>query len=333
MKGKMQEVEKKSILIKDGIYGEFSIDTPVLVDLIKSPPLQRIKRINQFGIPNEFYHKRNFSRYDHCVGVMLLLRSLGASEEEQAAGLLHDVSHMAFSHVYDWVIEDHTDFGPKREEAQDNGHFDFIQQSEIPQILARHRLSPERITDYHYFTLLEADLPNLCADRVDYSLRELPVLQAREIFAGLKVANGQIVCKDFETAAKFGRAFLGLQREHWGGYEAVARYTYFSTVLKESLKLGVITQADFLSDDEQVVEKLKQTPNSLVFQTFQILRENPLKYKNNHTSIFYKKFRFIDPPFITGDELTRLTQEDGEFRQLLDEAREENEKGVVVPNL
>lgn len=324
---------KELLHIEDSIYGEFEVDTPVLIDLIKSPPLQRIKRINQFGIPDEFYHKKNFSRYNHCVGVMLLLNSLGASEKEQVAGLLHDVSHMAFSHVYDWVIEDHTDSGPKKEEAQDNGHFDFIQQSEIPQILARHGLSPERITDYHHFTLLEADLPNLCADRVDYSLRELPVLQAKEIFGGLTVVNGRIVCRDLETAAKFGRAFLGLQREHWGDYEAVARYTYFSTALKTALEAGIITQADFLTDDEQITAKLKQSPNSLVSRTLQILRENPLRYKNGHNSTLYKKFRFIDPPFVTGDELTRLTEADREFRQLLETAREENKRGVSVPNL
>ena len=324
---------KESLRIEDGIYGEFGVDTPVLVDLIKSPPLQRIKRINQFGIPDEFYHRRNFSRYDHCVGVMLLLRSLGASDEEQAAGLLHDVSHMAFSHVYDWVIEDHTDSGPKKEEAQDNGHFDFIQQSEIPQILASHGLSVDRITDYHHFTLLEADLPALCADRVDYSLRELPLVQAREIFGGLTVSNGRIVCKDLETAAKFGRAFLGLQREHWGGYEAVARYTYFSTALRAALEAGIIRQADFLTDDERITSKLKQSSNGLVSRTLQILRENPLRHRSGQSSTLYKKFRFIDPPFIAADGLTRLTGVDSEFRQLLDVAREENKRGVIVPNL
>lgn len=41
--------------------------------------------------------------YDHSMGVFVILRARGAPLEEQIAGLLHDVSHTAFSHVGDWV--------------------------------------------------------------------------------------------------------------------------------------------------------------------------------------------------------------------------------------
>jgi len=50
------------------------------------------------------------TRFDHSVGVMLLIRKLGAGSspasallKEQVAALLHDVSHTAFSHVIDYV--------------------------------------------------------------------------------------------------------------------------------------------------------------------------------------------------------------------------------------
>ena len=36
---------------------------------------------------------------------MLLIKKLGGSVEEQIAGLLHDVSHTAFSHVIDYVFD------------------------------------------------------------------------------------------------------------------------------------------------------------------------------------------------------------------------------------
>ncbi len=36
---------------------------------------------------------------------MMLVNRLGGSLEEQIAALLHDVSHTAFSHVIDYVLE------------------------------------------------------------------------------------------------------------------------------------------------------------------------------------------------------------------------------------
>ena len=92
------------MVIHDSVYGGTDITSEVILELINARSIQRLKGIAQYGIPDEFYHRKNYSRYDHSVGVMLLLKRLGASEEEQIAGLLHDVSHTAFSHVIDWVV-------------------------------------------------------------------------------------------------------------------------------------------------------------------------------------------------------------------------------------
>lgn len=74
--------------------------------------MQRLKGISQFRIPDKYYFKDNYSRFEHSIGVMVLLGKLGASQEEQIAGLLHDVSHKAFSHVYDWVVVDYSGSDP-----------------------------------------------------------------------------------------------------------------------------------------------------------------------------------------------------------------------------
>lgn len=85
--------------IADPIYGKMRIQKPVLIELLSAPSVIRLKNISQFGIPDQYYHLKNYSRFEHSVGVMILLRKLGASVEEQAAGLLHDVSVSAFSHI------------------------------------------------------------------------------------------------------------------------------------------------------------------------------------------------------------------------------------------
>ena len=106
--------------IKDEIYGEFKVAEPVLISLINSQPIQRLKGIDNYGIPKEMYQFPGFSRFDHSLGVLLLLRRLGAGIEEQVAGLLHDVSHTAFSHVVDWAIGD--------SEKEDLGFNSFLEE-------------------------------------------------------------------------------------------------------------------------------------------------------------------------------------------------------------
>lgn len=96
----------ESVVIDDCVYGSCKITEPVLIELLQSPVILRLKGINQLGIPPE-YDPTNvfFSRYDHSVGVLVLLKKLGASLEEQVAGLLHDSSHTALSHQIDWVLQ------------------------------------------------------------------------------------------------------------------------------------------------------------------------------------------------------------------------------------
>jgi len=74
--------------IKDRVYGKIDINEPVLLTLLKSKPLIRLQGINQAGASQYAIPNKIVSRYEHSVGVMLLLKILGASTEEQIAGLL-----------------------------------------------------------------------------------------------------------------------------------------------------------------------------------------------------------------------------------------------------
>lgn len=58
----------------DKIYGEFEITEPVLLELINSPTLQRLKGIDPAGYFDPFYPGKKRTRFEHSVGVCLLLR-------------------------------------------------------------------------------------------------------------------------------------------------------------------------------------------------------------------------------------------------------------------
>jgi len=313
----------KSITIFDKIYGTYKITSPVIIKLLKSSPVQRLKKIAQFGVPDQLYHLKGYSRYDHSVGVFLLLRKLEASELEQIAGLLHDVSHTAFSHVIDYVYN-----MSELEEYQDNQHKSFILNSEIKAILMKYDIDPNLMTNYYLFGLLEQRIPDLCADRIDYALREFPIKTARLCLSGITVTKDRIVFNDRELAILFAKNFLDRQKKHWGGFEAVVRYRIFAQALKEALDKNIIRSEDLWKYDDFVVKKLKKSSNKKIHSILTLLKNKSLDHLPKGRKALHKKFRYVDPQVVTASGLKRLSFIDKSFRDLLQKEKKQNKKGV-----
>jgi uncharacterized protein len=309
--------------ISDRIYGEFEITEPILVDLIESKAVQRLKGIAQFGLPNDLFNRDGFSRYEHCVGVMLLLREFGASLEEQLAGLLHDVSHTAFSHVIDFVFD-----SSKDEDFQDRNHEAYIRRTDIPRILAQHGMTVEQVTDYHKFTLLEQGAPALCADRLDYAFREFIPEEVAACVPGLRVHDGRFVFSSPGAALVFGRGYTLLQSQRWGGYEVATRYDVLSRMLKRALELGVIEMNDFWQDDAFVLNKLGASTDDFVVRGMAFLRHRDLSDVPKSEESVVKKFRWVDPDVIVDGGTRKLSELSPEYAAELARAREENAVGV-----
>ncbi len=312
--------------IHDRVYGKFTITNPVIIELINSRALKRLKGIAQYGVPDRFYHHKGYSRFEHSLGVMVLLRILGAAEEEQVAGLLHDISHTAFSHVVDWVLG-----SGDIENFQDNKHQDFIKSSEIGGILKRYGLKPERVSNLRNFKLLDRELPELCADRIDYALREFNLKTAQICLKSLTVKDGKIVFKNKGTARLFARNFLKRQMGYWGGFEATSRYQIFADILKIALEKGVFNFAEFWQDDAFIVKKLLKSKDKTIIGKLSALRNKNLRGFPPSGKAVHKKFRFVDPEFIYEGKLLRLSSVDPKFKKELEDARIQNSRGINVP--
>ena len=125
---------------------------------------------------------------------------------------------------------------------------------------------------------------------------------------------------------------MQLQREVWGNFEAISRYHHFSAVLRRALELGVIGREDFWGDENAITEKLKESNDNFIRDVLQSLR-NPRLTPPMTGKIMYKRFRHIDPEFIDSNNIFRLSEEDRDFKKLLEHARQENEKGVMVTDV
>lgn len=322
------------MLINDPIYGKVKINEPVLIELVKSPSLQRLKKISQYGVPDKYYHQKNYSRYEHSLGVMALLQKIGATLEEQVAGLIHDTSHLAFSHIADWVFSN----GGKKEDnenLQNTMLKAFLSRKKILAIFEKYNLSFERLSAEENFPLLEKPIPDLCADRIDYALREFKYWLNPKIIKtclnGLINYNGEFVFNDQQTAFLFASNFLELQTHHWGGYESAIRYHLFSNVLKKSLKERIITKRDFYKDDKYIIQKIENSKNEEILKVLFDLRKR--KLKNFNASLgekIYKKFRYVDPKIPIKNNLVRLSEIDPKFNKLIAKHRKTNKQGFTI---
>lgn len=281
------------MIIKDKIYGEFEVGDAIIIELLKSPLLLRLQNISQYGVPDKYYLFQGYSRYEHSVGVMLLLRKLGATLEEQVAGLIHDISHFAFSHVADWVFAD----GNKgNEDFHNNLMEDFLRNDKITGVLIKHGYSVDRLLNEENYSLLEKKIPDLCADRVDYALREfkywLNSKIVKKCLDRLVKYNGEIVFTKQKTAFIFATNFLELQTKHWGEFDAVRRYHLFSEALKLAIQKEIIKKNDFYRDEPFILAKLENCQDKKIENFLRLLRMKDLyDYQNNSgKKVFIKKF-------------------------------------------
>ncbi len=100
------------------IHGVITL-TPRMCQIIDTPEFQRLHRLRQLGATYLVYPSATHTRFEHSIGVSHLAKVLLSSLQKkntslqitdelielyQIAGLVHDIGHGPFSHLYDDVI-------------------------------------------------------------------------------------------------------------------------------------------------------------------------------------------------------------------------------------
>ncbi|WP_152445947.1 HD domain-containing protein [Bacillus sp. THAF10] len=320
------------MLLYDELYGEYVIED-VLAELVRSLPVQRLKGVHQGGASYLVNPDWNVTRYEHSIGVMLLIRRLGGSVEEQIAGLLHDVSHTAFSHVIDLVLD----------YPEENYHELIFQKvianSEIPSILNNyHYRDKDILHDDSKWTLLEQLAPELCADRIDYTLRDMyqygkiTLQEAHEFLEQLTVINGRIYIKDIQAAEWFVETYYKEVIDFFMNPLNVYGYVMLTDVLKTALAQNVLNEEDFLGTDQEILAKIKAEGSDRLPSLLQkisekvILEENPKDYDIHHKG----KVRLIDPSVVTEHGLVKASKLSEKIRSQGEAARCKAVEGIFL---
>ena len=316
------------MILKDSVYGTIEINDPVLLELIKSKPVQRLKGILQAGVLYKVLPWKNFTRYDHSIGVMLLLNLKGAPLEEQIAGLIHDVPHTAFSHAIDFVYKS------KNFDFHEKFHESMILDSEIPKILEKHGFEVKKILDEKNFSLLEKSLPDLCADRIDYTLREFVSRDGhsekiKKYFDSIIVENNQFVFNKKSIALQFSQEFLEMIQS-WGSPLELVIVETIASVIKEGLEVGIINEKDLFKTDKEVLEKLEKSNNKKIIDLLSILNPKLRVISDEKNFDYYskEKVRYIDP--LVAPTLKRVSEIYPAYARLLEEHKSIMSKGVYA---
>ena len=141
--------------------------TDFLKPYLACPSLQRLKGVGLFcGIDYcSLYHSHQFySRYDHSVGVALIVYHFTHDINMTLSGLLHDLSTPAFSHVIDFKNKDYLHQVSTEKKNSSMIYADTM----LMELLKKNHIDIDKICHHERYPIVDAPIPCLCADRLEY---------------------------------------------------------------------------------------------------------------------------------------------------------------------
>lgn len=230
-------------IFADPVHGFISVPKDLILSLLETPEVQRLRRIRQMGLGNLVFPGGEHTRFSHALGAMALMqdalnvlweKGTPISTEEYtaalAAALLHDVGHGPFSHTLEHVLitdfehEDMSRVLIKKLNKDFEGKLDLV--LEIF----------ENTYNRPFFNKLVAS--QLDMDRLDYLRRD-------SFFTG--VAEGVIgvdrIIKTLRVHPIDGGPSAGIAIEHKGAYAAenflfARRSMYWQVYLHKTVLAG-----------------------------------------------------------------------------------------------
>ena len=239
-----------------------------LREFAQTPPMERLKNIGmncgcEYTQFPRFAEIGPYSRYDHSLGVALIVWHFTGDRAQAVAGLFHDVTTPVFAHVVDFLNGDHL-----HQESTEAGVAACLEASpEVMALLRRHELTVEQVCDYHRYPIADNDSPALSADRLEYTMGNL----LNYGFADLETICGfyndltvgedergqsELVFRTAETAAVFTSSALKNAHVYVADEDRFAMQT-LANLLWFALEQDVLERADLHTTEPPVIRKLE----------------------------------------------------------------------------
>lgn len=207
-----------------------------------------------------------YSRYDHSVGVGLIVWNFTHDERQAAAGLLHDVATPCFAHVVDFLRGDHL----AQESTEEETEGIIRGSAQLQGLLRKYGLATAEVCDYHMYPVADNDSPRLSADRLEYTLGNLvnfgfgPRARAAEYYGDIAVCENDEGAPElmFRSRALARGFFMDAMRCAEIYVSDVDRFAMqaLAELLKEAMEAGVISAEELYGTEAQVIGKLTAAP-------------------------------------------------------------------------
>ena len=243
-----------------------------------------------------------YSRYEHSVGVGLIVWHFTGDVQQSVAALFHDIATPVFSHVVDFMNGDHV-----RQESTESQTTAMIASSPaLQECLRRAGLQTCDVNDYHRFPVADNDTPHLSADRLEYTLgnvvnygvgsRETVAAWYNNLVVGRNDEGvDELMFRELQIAEPF--ALAAIQMSHlYVSDEDRFSMQMLAELMAKHIRRGVLSEADLYTTELQVIELLLRDPEAVAdWQRYRAYHKMITPKEQGISRIIPAKKRYIDP--------------------------------------
>jgi len=240
---------------------------PCLQLISETPEMQRLRNVGmncgcEYTSFPCFRELRPYSRFQHSMGVGLIVWHFTEDPAQAVSALLHDIATPVFAHVVDFLHGDHE----KQESTEDVTEALITASPAIQSALSALNLPCEAVVDYHRYPIADNDSPCLSADRLEYTLGNLynydicSLSEIRSFYQDLTITtneNGapELAFQTPEIAAAFTKSALQTARIYIADEDRFAMQM-LADLLKLALERHTLSPSDLHTTEPAVIQKL-----------------------------------------------------------------------------
>ncbi len=299
-----------------------------LLKYIAAPEMQRLIGVNPTCglIHTSIYnYKYDVSTLDHSIGVALVIWHFTHDKKQTLAGLFHDIASPAFKHSIDYMNGD-----AETQESTEDRTAQIIRDSRtITKLLKRDNILPSEVSDYHLYPIADNDLPNLSADRLEYTLMHgyfnynvWNFDQVKRFYDDITIIKNErgideLAFQTPELAAEFTTENLSLAA-HYHDERARATFQFLADMIQSMINGGYLTVDDlYVMSEREIIDWILSCGDKSLAEAFRNFQRTTdafasgIAKKNCYCTSVKSKIRYIVP-------LVKSDQEDKPSKRITD---------------